>query len=138
MAARKEFAVVYTIETPKAKAINVHVVPTKWIDGNFLRYPSIKLGRDKVINMIKAAEFIPIDLKWKKFAFIVKKYFPTYEAALAYSLQKEQSTDTDTDADNANLIKLQQQQARLQSPKNKCNIALYFNCLTCDCLYYFF
>lgn len=111
-----KFSVVYTIESPKDTSLSVHVVPTHWLVDGVLYYPPSKFGKSKTLHMIKASEFITVDLKWKKYAYVLKKTFTAYDTACKYAESKEKSEDTDSDADNAILKKLQKQQGAINYP----------------------
>lgn len=104
-----EFSVVLTIDKPKSNNITIHIVPSHWIVNNVLLYPN-NVGKQKVEALILAGKLVPVNPQWKKYAYVLKGTFRTYEAANNYLNNKENSADTDTETDNKTLKKLQRQQ----------------------------
>lgn len=113
------YAAVMSIESVKSTTINIHIVPYHWIDGQIMYYPPDILGKSVIEGMIQAGAFAvaPNKKKWKKFAFILKKKFRSFDLANIY-INKHQSDDTD-DTDDANLKQLVRLQTIVNSKRKK-------------------
>jgi hypothetical protein len=107
------YAAVLTIENVKASQMNIHVVPGHWMKDNVLFYPPDSMGKTTIEGIIKAGRFAAIDMKkWKKYAFIVKKRFKSFDSANSYVNERQQTDDTDEN-DDAQLEQLKKAQANI-------------------------
>lgn len=106
------YAVVLTIDSPKANSLNIHIVPTHWIVDNVLFYPPDIFGKTAIDGLIKAGQHSSIDKKkWRKYACIIKKTFKAYDTADKYFQSSSVTEDTD-ETDDANLKALQKKQMK--------------------------
>lgn len=112
------YSVVLTIDSPKANKLNIHIVPTNWIEKDVLYYPPGSLGKSVIDGLIISGPFAVCDKKkWSKYAFILKKTFKSFELADKY-LQSSIATD-DSDTDDVNLKLLQKKQAAIKQGYTK-------------------
>lgn len=115
----EKYYVVYTVESTRATNFDVHVVPSHWIVGKVLHYPPAKAGKEKIESLLRAATLVSIDPKWKKYAFVLKKKFNSFDDATNFANKKGKSDDTDSEADNKMLAQLLKMQAAINEQKIK-------------------
>lgn len=109
------FSVVITIDSLKATASNIHVVPSHWIYNDVLYFPPSKLGKTHIESLIRNGRHAAVDLKWKKYAYVLRKSFKNYDDADKYATLKQKSDDTDSDAHDQILKNLQSKQLVINS-----------------------
>lgn len=110
------FIVVMTLKSPSSacKILHVFTVPRPWLlSKNTLAYPPFSAS---VIESQARMGFRSLkpEANWKKFAYVVKKKFQTYEDAQSYV---SQNAEVSSDHDNHNLELLHRIQLSLAPPK---------------------
>lgn len=99
------FSAVLTVESTRARNVNLHVVTEMWIKGDILYYPPVT-SQDAIEVMIKGRT--EPDVKtWKKYAFIRKKNFSQYPAAKKYVTQRDEVQSESDDQSLKTLLVLQ-------------------------------